>query len=74
MSYEEFAKSGASKVEKGTHEVVDAHYSGEEKGDAGVATIETRKDNEIKGDGKAEHTEEVKAADLSDPKIQPKTI
>lgn len=66
-SFEEFCKMGVS-------DIVKDHYSGAEKGEKGHATLEDAKDDEVKGNGDAEHTEEVKAENLSDPKIQPKTV
>jgi hypothetical protein len=57
----------------GTHSLVKKHYSGEKNGDAGMETLEDPKDSTEKG-GDVDHTEEVKAEDLSDPQIQPKKI
>jgi hypothetical protein len=59
-SFEEFTKKGESALVK-------KHYSGEEKGEAGYATIETQKDAIEKG-GKVDHTEKLNAKDLSNPK------
>lgn len=42
MSFEEFLKNKV-KIEKGDAKVVDDHYSGEKKGDAGVNTLEEPK-------------------------------
>lgn len=42
MSFEEFLKNKV-KIEKGDHKVVDDHYSGEKKGDAGVNTLDEPK-------------------------------
>ena len=66
-TFAEFLKNDASKAEKGSHELVNQHYSGEKKGDAGFEDLSDPKDSEEKG-GKVEHTEEVKADDLADPK------
>lgn len=59
-SFEEFVKMG-------TGPLVNKHYSGEKKGENGYADLNDPKDSTEKG-GKVDHTEEVKADDLSDPK------
>ena len=65
-SFEEFCKTGVS-------DIVKDNYSGPETGKKGHETV-TADNNTVKGNGDAEHTEEIKAEDLSDPKIQPKKI
>jgi hypothetical protein len=57
-SFEEFCKMG-------THPFVKQHYSGASDKAENLADP---KDAIVKGKGDAEHTEEVKADDLSDPK------
>ena len=56
-SFEEFVKKGRS-------EFTNKHYT---EGTTKVETLENPKDSTEKG-GKVEHTETVKADDLSDPK------
>lgn len=58
VSFEEFCK-------KGTHEIVKQHYSGST---TKTEDLSDPKDSVENGNGKAEHTEEIKADDLSDPK------
>lgn len=66
MSFAEFCKnSDASKIEKGTHPIVSANYSGEKKGDAGVDTLEGPKSVIEKGNGSAEHIDTIKGEDMS---------
>lgn len=65
-SFEEFCKMGTS-------EIVKAHYSDVKVGDDNHETVKAE-NAIVKGNGNAEHTEEVKAEDLADPKIQPKKI
>jgi hypothetical protein len=62
-TFEEFIKMGTSPL-------VDKHYSGEKDGKAGHANLHEQdpKNPGEKGNGKADHTEAVKADDLSDPK------
>ena len=57
-SFEEFCKMGVSPLVK-------KHYSGASDK---AETLDNPKDSIVKGKGDAEHTEEVKADDLSDPK------
>lgn len=59
-SFEEFCKMG-------THPIVKAHYSGEQKGEKGFEALDDPKDQTEKGGG-VEHTEKAAGADLSNPK------
>ena len=56
-SFEEFVKMGTSPL-------VNKHYSGGRKGEAGHANLNDPKDGTEKGNGKADHTEEVKGENL----------
>ena len=64
LTFEQFKnhKSPSEEV-KGTSALVKDHYATEKDGD-----LSDPKDKEIKGNGSVEHTEEIKADDLSDPK------
>ena len=57
-SFEEFCKTGVSALVK-------KHYSGST---TKAENLSDPKDSEEKGNGKAEHTEALKADDLGDPK------
>jgi hypothetical protein len=64
LSFEQFMKHKSPSDEvKGTSALVKDHYASEKDGD-----LSDPKDKEVKGNGSVEHTEEIKADDLSDPK------
>ena len=64
LSFEQFLKhKSPSDDVKGTSKIVKDHYASEKEVD-----LNNPKTAEVKGNGSVEHTEEIKADDLSDPK------
>ena len=67
LSFADFCKqTPPNKEVKGEHELVKQHY---DEGGVKTEDLSDPKDSTEKGNGSAEHTEEIKADDLSNPKL-----
>ena len=70
LTFDQFKKHKLPSEEvKGTSALVKDHYASEKDGD-----LSDPKRKEVKGNGSVEHTEEIKADDLSDPKFANESV